>query len=148
MAPQAMVVLLNSFVTTVLSWLDLQQGLVRMWIILLFGQDNNPIVFVSSWTFLFSFPFYVLWIFQNINLIFFSIAKGCASFSVTNGEVLGINTQKGSSVQVKCNDGYKLKSKEYQFRKCQDNGHWSGTGGNGAVVECLSKFLSCFLSVE
>ena len=76
---------------------------------------------------------------QKIIYISFTV-EGCPSFSVTNGKVLGINTQKGSSVQVKCNDGYKLKSQEYQFRKCQDNGHWSGTGGNGAVVECLSKF--------
>ena len=80
---------------------------------------------------------------QKIIYISFT-AEGCPSFSVTNGKVLGINTQKGSSVQVKCSDGYKLKSQEYLFRKCQDNGHWSGTGGNGAVVECLSKFLLYF----
>lgn len=72
----------------------------------------------------------------------------CPIFNVINGKTLGMNTQKGSSVQVKCNVGFKLNNKDYQFRTCLSNGHWSGTGGNSAKVECLSKFSLFKWSVE
>ena len=76
-----------------------------------------------------------------MSILFFIVAMDCPLFNVINGKTLGMNTQKGSSVQVKCNVGFKLNNENYQFRTCLNTGHWSGPGGNMAKVECLSRFL-------